>query len=85
MSRDIESGQKEWRIPVCWLSPLELNNGHYWMPPNNFRGVGKWLLETTEFQEGRNSEERADSDKLSGLALGILMWGKYASVLGKHI
>jgi len=49
MSRDIESGQKEWRMPVCWLSPLELNNGHHWVPPNLFRGVGKWLLETTEF------------------------------------
>jgi len=43
-----------------WLSPLEPNIRHQGVRTDRFEGVGDWLLETSEFQEWRDSEGGAD-------------------------
>ena len=43
-----------------WLSPLEPNKRHQGVRTDRFDGVGDWLLETSEFQEWRGSEDGGD-------------------------
>src|SRR5207302_4606501 len=38
---------------MLWLSPLEPRNRHQSVRDDRFDGVGDWLLETSEFLEGR--------------------------------
>ena len=47
-----------------WLSPLEPNNRHQSVRTDRFDGVGDWLLETSELQEWRGSEDGADKTVL---------------------
>jgi len=37
-----------------WLSPLEPSNRHQGVRTSRFKGVGDWLLETSEFREWRD-------------------------------
>ena len=43
-----------------WLSPLELDDRHHDLRTRQFRGVGYWFLETSEFREWTGSDNRAD-------------------------
>jgi len=39
-----------------WLSPLDPRGRHHDVHTDRVDGVGNWLLETSEFQEGRSYE-----------------------------
>jgi len=43
-----------------WLSPLEPENRHHTVRVDRFEGVGKWLLETSEFEEWKGGEGGVD-------------------------
>ena len=43
-----------------WLSPLEPKDRHHNVRTDRFEGVGDWLLETSEFQEWKDSDGEAD-------------------------
>ena len=43
-----------------WLSPLEPKIRHQGGRGDRFDGVGDWVLETSEFQEGRGGEGGAN-------------------------
>ena len=47
-----------------WLSPLDPRRRHQDVRTDRIDGVGKWLLETDEFQVWRNSESGADKATL---------------------
>ena len=45
---------------MSWLSPLEPDNRHHGVRTNRFKGIGDWLLETSEFRDWRGCGGGAD-------------------------